>query len=182
MSRTTVREQFINYLNGAGITYLSEVKNFPAKFTPEGEFYEGQDPGHQQGCIVYPYIENQSEKRIELTGATGGGKEITYEVVFTCIFRSNKRKTEDAGVDAETFLDSFTNAIRASKNCGGPAVYNQPTAPIFQWGEGSTSGGTDIEVASYYPRQINGAASVTQVVSTVRVRIIEITPANTYLS
>jgi len=175
VSRTTVREQFVNYLNGAGITYLSEVKNFPAKFTPEGEFYEGQDPGHQQGCIVYPYIENQSEKRIELTGPTGGGKEITYEVVFTCIFRSSKRKTEDAGVDAETFLDSFTNAIRASKNCGG-------NGPIFQWGESGTNGGPDIEVASYYPRQINGAASVTQVVSTVRVAVIEITPTSTYIS
>jgi len=175
VSRTTVRNQFINYLQNAGITYLSEVKNFPAKFTPEGEFYEGQDPGHQQGCIVYPYIETQSERRIELTGPTGGGKEITYEVVFTCIFRSNKRKTEDAGVDAEEFLDSFTNAIRASKNCGG-------NGPIFQWGEGGTSGGSDIDVVSYYPRQINGAASVTQVVSTVRTRIIEITPSNTYAS
>ena len=175
MSRTTVRNQFVNYLNSAGITYLSEVKNFPAKFTPEGEFYQGEDPGHQQGCIVFPYIEAQNEKRIELTGALGGGKEIAYDVTFTCIFRSNKRKTEDAGVDAETFLDSFTNAIRASKNCGG-------NGPIFQWGEGTTNGGQDIEVVSYYPRQINGSASVTQVVSTVRVRIIEITPSNSYVS
>ena len=175
MSRTTVRAQFIDYLNNAGITYLSEVKNFPAKFTPEGDFYQNEDPGHQQGCIVYPYIETQSDKRIELTGATGGGKEITYEVVFTCIFRSNKRKTEDAGVDAETFLDSFTNAIRASKNCGG-------NGPIFQWGEGATNGGTDIEVTAYYPRQINGSASATQVVSSVRVRIIEITNSNSYIS
>ena len=105
MSRTTVRTQFINYLNSAGITYLSEVKNFPAKFTPEGEFYDNEDPGHATGCIVYPYIEAQREKRIELTGATGGGKEIAYTVVFTCIFRSSKRKTEDAGADSEAFLD-----------------------------------------------------------------------------
>jgi hypothetical protein len=175
MSRSTVRSQFISYLEGADIPFLSKVMTFPAKFTPEGEFYQGEDPGHQQGCIVFPYIENQSEKRIELTGPTGGGKEITYEVVFTCIFRSNKRKTEDAGTDAETFLDGFTNAIRASKNCGG-------NGPIFQWGEGGTSGGSDIEVTSYYPRQINGAASATQVVSTVRVRIIEITNSNSYVS
>lgn len=175
MSRTTVRAQFVNYLNNAGITYLSEVKNFPAKFTPEGDFYQGEDPGHQQGCIVFPYIESQSEKRIELTGATGGGKEISYDVSFTCIFRSNKRKTEDAGVDAETFLDSFTNAIRASKNCGG-------NGPIFQWGESGTNNGADIEVVSYYPRQLNGSAAVTQVVSTVKVRIIEITNSNSYIS
>ena len=78
-------------------------------------------------------------------------------------------------MDAETFLDSFTNAIRASKNCGG-------NGPIFQWGEGLTNGGQDIEVTSYYPRQINGSASVTQVVSTVRVRVIEITNSNSYIS
>ena len=175
MSRETVRTQFVNYLNGEGITYLSGVKTFPAKFTPEGDFYDNEDPGHAQGSIVYPFIETQREKRIELTGATGGGKEISYTVVFTCIFRSNKRKTEDAGADSEAFLDSFTNAIRASKNCGG-------SGPIFQWGEGSTIGGDDIEVVSYYPRQINGSAAVTQVVSTVRVTVIEITASNSYIS
>lgn len=175
MSRETVRTQFVNYLNGAGVTYLSGVKTFPAKFTPEGDFYDNEDPGHAQGCIVYPYIETQREKRIELTGPTGGGKEISYTVVFTCIFRSNKRTTEDSGADSEAFLDSFINAIRASKNCGG-------SGPIFQWGEGSTTGGDDIEVVSYYPRQINGSASVTQVVSTVRVTVIEITASNSYIS
>jgi len=96
-------------------------------------------------------------------------------VVFTCIFRSTKRKTEDAGADAEAFIDSFTNAIRASKNCGG-------NGPIFQWGEGSTSGGDDIDVVVYYPKQINGSAQVTQVVSTVRVSVIEITASNSYIS
>ena len=175
MSRETVRTQFVNYLNGAGVTYLSGVKTFPAKFTPEGDFYDNEDPGHAQGAIVYPYIETQREKRIELTGPTGGGKEISYTVVFTCIFRSNKRTTEDSGADSEAFLDSFINAIRASKNCGG-------SGPIFQWGEGSTTGGDDIEVVSYYPRQINGSASVTQVVSTVRVTVIEITASNSYIS
>jgi len=175
MSRETVRTQFVNYLNAAGITHLGSVKTFPAKFTPEGEFYANEDPGHQSGAIVYPYIESQREKRIELTGATGGGKEITYEVVFTCIFRSTKRKTEDAGADAEAFIDSFTNAIRASKNCGG-------NGPIVQWGEGSTSGGDDIDVVVYYPKQINGSAQVTQVVSTVRVSVIEITASNSYIS
>jgi len=175
VSRETVRTQFVNYLNNAGITYLASVKTFPAKFTPEGEFYDNEDPGHATGCIVYPYIEAQREKRIELTGATGGGKKIAYTVVFTCIFRSSKRKTEDAGADSEAFLDSFTNAIRASKNCGG-------SGPIFQWGEGTTLGGEDIDVVSYYPRQINGSASVTQVVSTVRVTVIEITNSNSYIS
>jgi hypothetical protein len=175
VSREAVRAQFVNYLNGANIAGLGSVKTFPAKFTPEGEFYANEDPGHQSGAIVYPYIESQRERRLELTGPTGGGKEITYEVVFTCIFRSTKRKTEDAGADAESFLDGFTNAIRASKNCGG-------SGPILQWGEGSVSGGEDIEVVSYYPKQINGSAAVTQVVSTVRVSIIEVTPSNSYIS
>jgi hypothetical protein len=44
VSRETVRTQFVNYLNGKGITYLSSVKTFPAKFTPEGDFYDNEDP------------------------------------------------------------------------------------------------------------------------------------------
>ena len=78
MSRETVRTQFVNYLNAAGITHLGSVKTFPAKFTPEGEFYANEDPGHQSGAIVYPYIESQREKSIELTGATGGGLSLIH--------------------------------------------------------------------------------------------------------
>jgi len=176
VSRETVRNQIVAYLGAAGIPNVgpNSVKTFPPKITDEGDFYLDATPGSGLGVIIFPYIERQSEKRIELTGATGGGKEITYEFVFTCIFRASTPKAEDGAAANEAFLDALTNAIRASKNCGGGG-------PIFQWGEGSVNGGTDLDVNCYYPKQLN-ASQITQVVSTVRVTVIEITAGSSYVS
>ena len=160
----------MSYLEGANIQFLSTVKPFPAKFTPEMEFYEGEDPGIQSGAIIYTYVSRESEKRIALGGPHSGKKAVEYEFVLDCFFRSMKRKTEDAGADNETFLDSLIGAIRADRNAGAPNV-------IFQWGEGVFPGGTDIEVTSYYPRTLNGAGSATQVFSSVRVAVVEILTA-----
>ena len=167
MSRATVREAITKYLNGAGITNLSTVKPFPAKFTPEMEFYAGEDPGHSSGAILYIYFERESEKRVAFGGAHSGKKAVEYSVVLDCFLRSTHKKSEDAGTDNEQFLDSLISAIRADRNAGAPEV-------IFQWGEGMFPGSSDIEVSSYYPRQLNGAASATQIYSSVRVAVIEI--------
>ena len=167
MSRATVRAAIASYLEGAGITFLSSVKPFPAKFTPEMEFYEGEDPGVQSGAIIYLFIGRESEKRIALGGEHNGKKAVEYSFVLDCFFRSTKKKTEDVGADNETFLDSLIEAIRADRQAGAPQV-------IFQWGEGMTTGGSDIDVTSYYPRSLNGAASATQVFSSVRISVVEI--------
>lgn len=171
MSRATVRSAIVSYLEGANIEFLSTVKPFPAKFTPEMEFYS-EDPGAPKGvdsgAIVYVYFSSEREARIALGGAHSGKKEVTYEVMLDCFLRSTKKKSEDAGSDNETFLDSLVAAIRADRNAG------TTDGTIFQWGEGSTNGGQDIEVTSYYPRQLNGMGSVTQVYSSVRVTVVEI--------
>jgi len=170
VSRTTVRSAIASYLESANVTYLSTVKPFPAKFTPEMEFYEGEDPGVQSGAIVYLYIEQETEHRIALGGAHGGQKVVEYVFHLDCFFRSTKRKTEDVGADNETFLDSLLSAIRADRNAGNPSV-------VFQWGEGVLPGSADLEVTSYYPRTLNGAGSTTQVFSSVRVSVVEILTA-----
>lgn len=167
VSRSTVRAAIVSYLQGAGITSLSTVKPFPAKFTPEMEFYAGEDPGTQDGCIIYTFISKESERRIALGGPHSGKKAVEYEFVLDCFFRSTKRKTEDVGVDNEAFLDSLVTAIRADRTAGAPDI-------IFQWGEGVFPGSSDIDITSYYPRSLNGAASATQVFSSVRVSVVEI--------
>ena len=167
MSRATVRAAVVKYLQGAGITSLASVKPFPAKFTSEMEFYAGEDPGTQDGCIIYTFINRESERRIALGGPHNGKKAVDYEFTLDCFFRSTKRKTEDVGADNEAFLDSLITAIRADRNAGAPDV-------IFQWGEGTFPGGADIDITSYYPRSLNGAASATQVFSSVRVSVVEI--------
>ena len=167
MSRATVRAQITDYLSNYGITNLSGVKPFPAKFTPEMEFFAGEDPGHSSGAIIFLFFETERETRIALGGAHDGRKAVEYSVVLDCFMRSTHRKSEDAGADNEAFLDSLMAAIRADRNAGNPAV-------IFQWGEGTFPGSADIEVVSYYPRLLNGAGSTTQIYSTVRVSVIEI--------
>ena len=166
MSRATVRSAIVNYLNGAGVTNLSTVKPFPAKFTPEMEFFAGEDPGHSSGVICYIYFAGQREERIALAGLHNGRKWVEYEVVLDCFLRSTHKKSEDAGSDNEAFLDSLVAAIRADRQAGAPGV-------IFQWGEGGRSGGMDIEVTSYYPRLLTGTGSVTQIYSSVRLIVTE---------
>ena len=170
MSRATVREQIYNYLVGAEIPFLSTVKPFPAKFTPEMEFYAGEDPGHTSGAIIYLYIERETEKRIALGGPHNGRKAVEYRMVLDCFMRSSRRKAEDAGFDNETFLDALVLAIRADRTAG---TEGKPF-PIFQWGEGVFPGGDDIDVTSYYPRLLNGGASVTEIYCSVRVSVVEI--------
>lgn len=169
MSRSSVRAAVVNYLQNAGLPGVGSgnVKPFPAKITPEGDFYQNEDPGHMQGVIIFTHIERQHEKRIELRGATGGGKEVTYEFAFTIFFRSSQPKSEDAGKDNETFLDAFISAVRASKTAG------TSDGTVWQWGEGQMNGGTDVQIESDYPRSLNGKSAVTQVVSVARVIVIE---------
>ena len=166
MSRSTVRSAIATYLTNAGITNLSTVKPFPAKFTPEMEFYAGEDPGHSSGAIIFIYFAGQREERIALAGLHNGRKWVEYEVVLDCFLRSSHRKAEDAGTDNETFLDSLITAIRSDRQAGTAGN------PIFQWGEGGRNGGTDIEVVSYYPRLLAGT-SVTQIYSSIRVTVAE---------
>lgn len=170
MSRATVRSAIAAYLTSANIDFLSTVKPFPAKFTSEMEFYAGEDPGIESGAIIYIYFEGQDESRIALGGAHNGKKAVEYTVGLECFMRSQQPKSEDAGADNEAFIDSLVSAIRADRQAAAPGV-------IFQWGEGVLPGSADIRVTSYYPRQLGGRSSVTQVYSSVRVSVVEIIEA-----
>ena len=168
MSRSTVRAAIVSYLQNAGITNLSTVYGFPPKLTKEGEFFEGQDPGHASGVVLYLWFENQHEQRFALGGAHSGKKGVNYSLVMDCYLRSTHKKSQDAGNDNDDFLDSLVAAIRADRNAGAPGL-------IFQWGEGQfPNEGVDIDIASFYPRMLNGAGTTTQIYSSVRVNVTEI--------
>jgi hypothetical protein len=91
---------------------------------------------------------------------------VEYHFVMDCYFRSTDPLSENAAQANETFLDSLIAAIRANRIANAPGV-------IFSWGEGTINGGEDIQVMSYYPRTLNGAMSVTQTYSNVRVIVLE---------
>jgi len=167
MSRAAVRSSIVTYLTNYGVTNLSNVFGFPAKFTPEMEFFSGEDPGHSSGAVIFIYFAGQRETRIALGGLHNGRKSVEYEVVLDCFMRSTQPKAEDAGSDNEAFLDSLITAIRADRQAGTAGN------PIFQWGEGTINGGPDIEVISYYPRTLSGAISATQIYSQIRLTVLE---------
>jgi hypothetical protein len=169
MSRATVRAAVQAYLAPANsaIPFLGNVYAHPAKFTPEGEFYDGQDPGHSTGAVIYIYISEQVEHRIALGGPHAGEKAVEYMIHMDCFIRSQGQRTEDAGADSDTFLDALVAFIRADRNAGKPSV-------IFQWGEGTFPGGSDIQVDALYPRPVRAGNQVSQVFASVRTKVVEI--------
>jgi hypothetical protein len=167
--RESVRSAVQAYLapDASNIANLGNVYSYPAKFTPEGDFYLNEDPGHSTGAVIFIYLGRQSERRIALGGAHNGEKRTSLEIVLDCFIRSTSNKAEDCGLAADQFLDDLVDRIRADRTAGAPSV-------IFQWGEGDTVGGTDIEVQCLYPKTINGSAQVTQVYASVRTTVITV--------
>lgn len=165
LSRVAVTAAIAKYLNTAGILYLANVYPYPAKFTPEGEFYEGEDPGIDSGSMIFMRLESQHEKRIALRGALAGGKMVTYQLALTSLFRSSKPKTQDAGADNDAFLDSLIAAIRASKTAG------TTDGTVFSWGEGGINGGDDLQTEVFYPRPIK--AGISQTNSRMTIQVLE---------
>ncbi len=177
-SRTAARAAIVAYLmgkaaTGAGgdgtIPYLSVVFPFPAKFTPEGELFAGDDPGTQNGAAIWLYIEPQNSERAPNQGKNPGGKFVTYPFALDIVFRSTKKKTQDAAADNELMLDGLIAAIEADKNAG------TDDGTIWSWGEGGTNKGPDLDLTSYYPRSLNGAAAVTQINSRLVVKVLQYT-------
>ena len=169
-SRQAVVNAIASYLGGAGITFLSSsnVFGYPPKVTSEGDFYlEG--PGVQEGAMIFMRLATQRERRIELRGATGGGKMITYSLQMVIFFRSTKKKSQDAASDCDSFLDSLLIAIRASKTAGT----NDGT--VFQWGEGTEDGGEDVQLEVGFPVIVNG--SVSQINARLDVLVLQQTTA-----
>lgn len=170
MSRATVRETITTYLEAKGadgtIPFLVNVFGFPAKVTSEQELYP-QDPGIQVGANIFVYLPTNRDRRVALGGAHGGRKVVEFEVMLRCFMLSQQPLSQDAGADNEAFLDGLDTAIRADRNAGN-------ASQVFQWAEGTTTGGQDLEVTSYFPQSVNGLQGATLTLSDVRVTALEI--------
>jgi len=169
MSRQTVRAAVASYLSPATsqLPFLGNVYAHPAKFTPEGDFFDGQDPGHSNGVVMFIYIGRQDERRAALGGPHNGRKVVEYDLILDCFIRTMGSKAEDCGAASDQFLDALVAYIRADRNAGNPSV-------IFQWGEGSYPGSVDIEVQALYPKSLRGSLQASQVYATVRTKVVEI--------
>lgn len=152
MGRATVRAAIQSYLQNAGITYLGKVFAHPPKWTNEDDFMLNGYPGQGSGVVIYIHLRRQSEFRMALGGATGGMKMRPHKCVLICLMNSKKSNAEEVDADNDTFIDSLVSTIEANRTAGAPAV-------VFQWGEGDTLYGVDIQVDSHMPRPIHMQSS-----------------------
>ena len=175
MSRATARTAIVAYLNSKGsgtggdgtIPFLNSVFGFPQKFTPEGDFFAGEDPGMQGGAMIFLYFEPQKSTRAELRGANAGGKFVDFPAAMNIVFRSMRAKTQDAAEDNESMLDGLLKAINDSKTAG------TSDGSVWSWGEGGTGKGSDLELTSFYPRPLSGANAVTEINSRLIVQVVQ---------
>lgn len=152
MSRTAVRSAIQQYLANSGITYVGTVFAHPPKWTNETDFVANGYPGQGSGVVIYIHLRRQSEFRFALGGATGGMKMRVYKCVLICLMSSKKTNAEEVDADFDTFLDSLTTAIQANRNAGNPQA-------IFQWGEGDTLYGVDVQIDARFPTPIRQQSS-----------------------
>lgn len=168
-NRQAVRLAITSFLNQhiKEVPHLSKVFGFPAKFTAEGQFYDGEGPGSLRGAFIYLYFGDSQDERIALGGPTDGRKWVRYDLSMRCIFRSQQKLSQAAGEANEAMLDGLTTLIRSSRNADAPGT-------IFQWGEGDQRGGVDIHVKSYYPEVIGAKVDTTQIISDVEVLVAQV--------
>ncbi len=168
MPRAEIRQAITDYLLSArntspGLQILGEVFAHPPKWTNETEFFQNSWAGQGTGACIFVYLEEQSEERIRLIGGQLGGKQRTYKVRLICFLRDASGKAEEADAANDAFLDALVLAIQQNRAPGGGVVW--------QWGEGDTVGGVDINVTASMPRPLN--MRMLQVYSVVEVLAIE---------
>ena len=170
MPRAEVRQAIADYLLSArsttpGLEILGDVLQHPPKWTGESDFFRNSWSGQGAGAIIFIYLEEQSEERIQLIGSVPGGKMRTYKVKLICLVRSLTGSAQEADATNDLFLDALAIAIQANRQPGGAQV-------VFQWGEGDSVEGVDINVTAGWPAPLN--TQLLQVYSTVEVLALEV--------
>lgn len=114
------------------------------------------------GAVAYVHLREESESRIGLGGATGGIKEVTYQVGLVLLFKWLIPTQLPAGQDEssyvlalDTLIDSVKARIRSDRTFG-----SGPNGIIWQAGTGEN----DLKVARDLPRRQSGAVLSWQVI------------------
>jgi hypothetical protein len=100
------------------------------------DYFWGQAPGARTGCQVVVYIPRSTETRFALGGATGGQKNVLYEVQLCCYIRSRTPYAEDAQDDVYALRDALVEHLRADRTLGGA---------VFEAGEHVDGGSGSID-------------------------------------
>ncbi|MFI8535333.1 hypothetical protein ACIGMX_34450 [Streptomyces aquilus] len=112
------------------------VRRAWAKRDDHRDYYLGQPDGARTGCQIVVYIPRSSETRFAVGGATGGHKNIVYEVQLCCYFRSRAPYAEDAQEDVYILRDALVEHLRRDRTLGGC---------VFEAGEAVDGGNGSID-------------------------------------
>lgn len=162
--------------SASGITYLGVVYRSLPKVAQESDLFTNTFPGLGLGATIYMFFENQSERRIALGGPPppyggGGVKWRDYTLAMLIVFKSDQPDTIDGQIAYMEFIDSLTARIEANRAAGTDAAQygGDGSARVFQWGEGGTNGGVDIQIEHYVPRTLSGGVTIFQGLARVNV-------------
>ena len=171
-TRAEVRTAIVAFFEGKiGVTgtipALAQIYGFPEKIMAESDMYQDFNPGMEEGAFMFVHLMNSREQRIALGGPTNGQKWVEYECMLTLVFRSAAQLSSDAGLANETMIDAIVAAVRSNREAGAAGT-------IFQWGEGTRTGGMDIEVTSFFPQQLHASQGATQILTTIKVKVAQV--------
>lgn len=112
------------------------VRRAWAKRDDHADYYHGMQPGARTGCQIVVYIPRSTESRFAVAGATGGMKNVLYEVQLCCYIRSHTAHAEDAQDDVYALRDALVAHLRADRTLGGA---------VFEAGEHVDGGSGSID-------------------------------------
>lgn len=178
MPLSEVSQAVYDYLEptASNIPNLGVVYRSLPKVANESDLFTNTFAGLGIGATIYMFFENQSERRIALGGPPppyggGGVKWRDYTLSLLLVFKSDLPDTIDGQIAYQSFIDSLTARIEENRTAGTDnAIYGgNGTATVFQWGEGGTNGGTDIQIEHYVPRTLDGGVTIFQGLARVQV-------------
>lgn len=159
MSKSTVTQAVYEYLRPetSRIPYLGRVYTALPKVANESDLFTNSYPGIGLGAVIYMFITSQQERRIALGGPHDGRKFRMYDLGLLIVFKSDRPQTVDGQTQFDEFSDSLTEWVQADRNAGNPQV-------VFQWGEGTETGGEDLRLEYTFPRTMDGGVTLFQAV------------------
>lgn len=151
MSRSTVRQAFVDWLAPPIVPFLNNVFPYVDKIVPTVAAMGLQGGG--SGGLIWTWIPDKFEtpRATPFTQV----RQVTYQVDLEIFFRSVKTSALQAQADFDRMVEGIESRIRSDPNLGTA----QSTNPIFQAGLGDSAPGStgqpDLRVRSDLPQMDN---------------------------
>ena len=168
MGRATVRSTVVEFLQNAGIDFVSTVYGSPDKTIPEGAWFANVPAGTGSGVVILVHLERQTEYLAAYPAMNGGKRVRPFNVLLLCYLRSVKPDVESVQDDNDTFIDQLVAALEEAPDLNNPSVVFTSALGMPQHGQF----GFDIQVDADIPRTIK--QQVTEIFTTTRFVVTEV--------